>query len=406
MTDVAVPVFRLPGFRRLLTGRSLSFLATALVPIALTLAVINATGSAGDLGLVLAAELVPQLALLPVGGVLADRFPAQRVAFAADLLRGVAQLAIGTELLLGFVRITDLVVLSAVTGVGIAFGTPTMSPLVSAVVPGDARLAANGHLGVARGIAMVAGPGIAGVLVVTVGAGWSFIVTGVLFGAAAATLRGVRTPPRDASAPPASFFRELADGWREVRARSWFWTNLVGHAVANLAAGALMTLGPLIAVRSLGGEVVWVVIYQAGMAGLVVGALVAPRLRFGRPLVATSVCGGLFALPLLAFAVPVAPWAAAVAYGVGMLGVGTLNTVWQTTMQRLFPPTALARADSYDALLSFAARPLGLAVAAPVAGLIGVTTPLIALAVLVVVVHLAILALPDVRSITGPRRSR
>ncbi|MEV0074648.1 MFS transporter [Amycolatopsis sp. NPDC050768] len=408
MTELAVPVFRLPGFRRLLAGRSVSFLATALVPTALTLAVINATGSAGDLGLVLAAELVPQLALLPVGGVLADRLPAQRVAFAADLLRGLAQLGIGAELLLGFVRITDLIVLSAITGVGIAFGTPTMSPLVSAVVPGDARLAANGHLGVARGIALVAGPGIAGVLVVTVGAGWSFVVTGVLFGVAAATLRGVRTPPRNPAAPSTSFFRELADGWYEVRTRPWFWTNLLGHAVANLAAGALMTLGPLIAVRSLGGEVTWVVVYQAGMAGLVAGALAAPRLRFGRPLVATSVCGALFALPLVAFAVPVEPWGLAVAYGVGMLGIGTLNTVWQTTMQRHFPPTALARADSYDALLSFSARPLGLAVAAPVAELTGVAAPLVTLAVLVVAVHLVILALPDVRSISasGPRRNR
>lgn len=401
MTRVAVPVFRLPGFRRLLTGRSLSFLATALVPTALTLAVLDATGNAGDLGLVLAAELVPQLVLLPVGGVLADRFPAQRVAFAADLLRGLAQLGIGIELLLGFVRITDLVVLSAVTGVGIAFGTPTMSPLVSAVVPGDARLAANGHLGVARGIALVAGPGIAGVLVVTVGAGWSFVATAALFAAAAATLGGVRTERPDPAARGTSFFRELADGWREVRIRSWFWTNLVGHGVSNLAAGVLMTLGPLIAVRSLGGEVSWVVIYQAGMAGLVVGALAAPRLRFGRPLIATSVCGALFALPLLAFAVPLAPWVEAVAYGVGMLGVGTLNTVWQTTMQRHFPPTALARADSYDALLSFAARPLGLAIAAPIAALTGVAAPLIAMAALVAVVNLAIIAVPEVRSITG-----
>jgi hypothetical protein len=401
VTRVATPVFKLPGFRRLLAGRSLSFLATALVPTALTLAVLDATGNAGDLGLVLAAELVPQLVLLPVGGVLADRFPAQRVAFAADLLRGVAQLGIGIELLLGFVRITDLIVLSAVTGVGIAFGTPTMSPLVSAVVPGDARLAANGHLGVARGIALVAGPGIAGVLVVTVGAGWSFVATAALFAAAATTLGGVRAERPDPAARGTSFFRELADGWREVRIRSWFWTNLVGHGVSNLGAGVLMTLGPLIAVRSLGGEVTWVVIYQAGMAGLVVGALAAPRLRFARPLVATSVCGALFALPLLAFAVPMAPWVEAVAYGVGMLGIGTLNTVWQTTMQRHFPPTALARADSYDALLSFAARPLGLAIAAPIAVLTGVAAPLVVMAALVAVVNLAIIAVPEVRSITG-----
>lgn len=114
----------------------------------------------------------------------------------------------------------------------------------------------------------------------------------------------------------------------------------------------------------------------------------------------------LFAAPLTAFAVPLPVWADAVAYGVGMLGIGTLNTVWQTTMQQHFPPHALARADSYDALLSFAARPLGLAVAAPLAEQAGVTVPLAVLAYLVAVTNLTIIALPDVRTISArPEKS-
>ncbi|MEV5612322.1 MFS transporter [Streptomyces sp. NPDC052225] len=404
MTDVKtqapVSVLKLPGFLRLLTGRSLSFLATALVPTALTLAVIEATGSATDLGLVLAAELVPQLALLPIGGVVADRFPAQRVAFAADLVRGLAQLAIGVELLAGSVRIIDLAALSAVTGAAIAFGTPTMSPLVAATVPPEARLRANGHLGVARGIALVAGPGVAGVLVVAVGAGWAFLATAAVFGCAAVTLGGLPavTPARDGRT---GFFRQLADGWQEVRSRPWFWSNLIGHGVSNLAAGVLMTLGPLIAVERLGGEFAWVLVYQAGMAGMLIGAFVAPRLNVRRPLVVTSLCGALFALPLITFAAGWPTWTDAVAYGIAMLGIGVLNTLWQTTMQRHFPAEALARADSYDALLSFAARPLGLAVAAPVAALTGEALPLVTAAALVLVANLAVIALPDARAITG-----
>lgn len=398
-------MLNVPGFRRLLLGRTLSFLATALVPTALTLAVINTTGRAGDLGLVLAAELVPQLLLLPIGGVLADRFPAQRVACVADLVRGLAQLGIGVELLLGVVRITDLVVLSAITGAGVAFGTPTTSPLVTATVPEEVRLRANSFLGVARGVALVAGPGVAGVLVVTVGAGWSFVLTTVLFIIGAGTLGGLRTAPREPNKNSSFFFRDLADGWQEVRIRPWFWTNLIGHGVSNLAAGVLMTLGPFIAVRQLGGEISWVLIYQVGMAGMVVGAFVAPWLRVRRPLVITSVCGALFALPLATFAVPMHTWADAVAYGIAMLGIGALNTLWQTTMQRHFPPQALARADSYDALLSFAVRPLGLAVAAPLAAVTGEAIPLLVLAGLVAITNLAIIALPDVRAISNLREA-
>lgn len=396
---------QVPGFGRLLLGRTLSFLATALVPMALTLAVIDATGRGSDLGIVLAAELLPQLVLLPIGGVLADRYPPQKVAFAADLTRGLAQLGIGIELLCGVVRITDLVILSAITGIGVAFGMPTMSPLVFATVPQAHRLRANSYLGVVRGVSLVAGPGVAGVLTVTVGAGWTFIATAVLFAVAACTLGGLRIAPKPAIEHPVTFFRQLADGWLEVRSRAWFWSNLIGHGVSNLAAGVLMTLGPLIAVHSLGGEVSWVLIYQAGMAGLVIGSLVAPRLRARRPLVLTSLCGTLFALPMISFAALLPSWVDALAYGAAMLGVGLLNTVWQTTMQREFPPEALARADSYDVLLSLAARPLGMSVAAPIAAAIGNAIPLLTMAVLVAVVNLAIIALPDVRAMTTEKET-
>lgn len=396
---------QVPGFGRLLLGRTLSFLATALVPMALTLAVLDATGRGSDLGIVLAAEMLPQLLLLPIGGVLADRYPPQKVAFAADLTRGLAQLGIGIELLCGVVRITDLVILSAITGIGIAFGMPTMSPLVFATVPQAHRLQANSYLGVVRGVTLVAGPGVAGVLTVTVGAGWTFIATAVLFAVAACTLGGLRIAPKPAIEHPVTFFRQLADGWLEVRSRAWFWSNLIGHGVSNLAAGVLMTLGPLIAVHSLGGEVSWVLIYQAGMAGLVVGSLVAPRLRARRPLVLTSLCGTLFALPMISFAALMPSWVDALAYGAAMLGVGLLNTVWQTTMQREFPPEALARADSYDVLLSLAARPLGMSVAAPIAAAVGNAVPLLTMAALVAVVNLAIIALPEVRAMTTEKET-
>src|SRR5690349_20483818 len=100
--------------RRLIFSRTNAALATALIPTTLTLAVVRATGSAAALGVVLAGELLPMLLLLPVAGVVADRFPAQRVVFAADLLRGAAQAAIGVELLRGPARIPELAALSAV----------------------------------------------------------------------------------------------------------------------------------------------------------------------------------------------------------------------------------------------------------------------------------------------------
>ncbi|PNE14918.1 MFS transporter [Amycolatopsis sp. BJA-103] len=383
--------------RRLLVGRSLSLLGTAMIPTALILAIIEATDSGTAVGVVLACELIPQLLLLPIGGVIADRLRPQRLAFAADVVRGLVQLAIGVELLLGSMQILHLAILSAIAGAAIAIGTPTMSPLVIATVPERDRLRVNGQLGMARGLALVVGPGVVGLLIVTVGAGWLFVVIAAVFFAGGALLGGLRTAARPARSKEATFVRDLVEGWTEVRKRRWFWTNLLGHGVSNLTAGIFMTLGPLIAIRVLGGEISWVIIYQCGMVGMIIGSFLAPRLPIARPLIATSLGGAVFALPLAAFAIPGPVWLNAAAYFVAMLGLGILNTLWQTVMQQQFPPQTLARADSYDALLSFAARPLGLALAAPVAMMTSESTVLIFAAVLVGGFNVALLALPDVR---------
>ncbi|MFJ5550606.1 MFS transporter [Streptomyces sp. NPDC093225] len=416
----AAPGARRPagkGIARLLAGRSFAALASALIPTTLTLAVVG-TGSAGDLGLVLASELVPMLLLLPVAGVVADRFRAQRVVLTADLVRAAAQFGTGALLLAGTVRIPALAALAAVTGAGVALGSPSAHTLVTAVVRDpDRRLRVNSRLGVATGLAQVAGPASAGTLMLAVGPGWSSLLTGALFTLSALTLGGLpATRPstaRPSAARPsrgraaertgggtAGFTAELRAGWVETRRHPWFLANVLGHGVWHLAAGALLTLGPLIAVESLGGEASWVIIAQVGTAGLLVGMWAAGRLPVRRPLCWVAVGAAAYALPLTALALRLPTAAVAAAYCAGMFGLGVLSPLWETEMQRRIPAGALGRVGSFDALLSFAARPLGLAVAAPLAGVTGTAAPLLVAAVLVAGANLAVLLLPDVRADT------
>ncbi|MER6306980.1 MFS transporter [Streptomyces sp. NPDC001657] len=388
--------------RRLLVGRTCAALATALIPTTLTLALLRghaagSTGSAGDLGLVLACELLPMLVLLPVAGVLADRFPPQRVVLAADLLRGAAQTAIGAELLCGLVRVPDLAVLAAVTGAAVAFGTPAVRTLVATTVDADQRLRLNSRLDVATGLAQTAGPATAGGMMLMLGAGWSSLLTGALFIGSAATLGGLHTRratrPADGGHP--GFRVQLREGWTETRRHRWFLTNVLGHGVWHLAAGFLLTLGPLIAVRSMGGDGAWVLVTQLGTVGMLVGAFAAGRLPIRRPLVGVAVGAAVLALPLAAFGLGLAlPWAAS-AYFLAMFGLGVLSPLWETAVQRRIPREVLGRVGSFDTLISFAARPLGLAVAVPVATLLGTSAPLLAGAVLVAAANLAVLLLPE-----------
>ncbi|GCE02443.1 MFS transporter [Embleya hyalina] len=386
--------------RRLVLGRSFAAFATALIPTTLTLALVH-TGSNGDLGLVLACELIPMLLLLPVAGVMADRFPPHRVVLIADLVRAAAQSAIGVELLSAPPRIADLAVLSALTGAAVAFGTSAIHTLVVSVVPEPERMRTNSRLGVVQGLAQMAAPAAAGGLMLAVGAGWSSLLTGLLFVGSAATFGGLRPERVLRRAEPGPFLGELRAGWAETRRHPWFLASVITHGVWHLAAGFLLTLGPIIAVDRLGGDRSWVIIAQVGTVGLLFGVWVSSRLPIRRPLVATTFGAALYAVPLTALALHTPMPVVAAGYFVAMLGLGVLSPLWETTMQRRIPADALGRVGSFDALISFAARPLGLAVAAPVAAAIGSTTPLLVAAVLVLASNLALLLLPDVRMTTN-----
>ena len=74
-------------FRFLWLAQSSSVIGDYIVMVALALFVIARTGSATDLGLVLAAQTLPLIVFLLVGGVWADRLPRHRVMIATDLVR-------------------------------------------------------------------------------------------------------------------------------------------------------------------------------------------------------------------------------------------------------------------------------------------------------------------------------
>ncbi|WP_433511099.1 MFS transporter [Nonomuraea sp. CA-143628] len=373
---------------RLLLGRAISALATALIPTTLTLAVLRTTGSAEALGLVLACELIPLLLLLPVGGVLADRFRPERVALVADLVRGLSQAAIGIELLMGVGRVLDLAVLSAVAGVAIAFGMPAVPRLVAAVVPGPDRLRVNARIGVATSTSSVLAPALSGGVVLVAGPGWAALLTAALFACSALTLGGVRTAKQSERARN-TFAKDLAEGWREVRTRPWFLKSVLGHGVWHFMAGLFLTLGPLTAVKHLGGEASWVLIVQCGTVGLVAGVFLVPRLPVRRPLVVVQVAAALYLLPLVALALTANVVLIAAAYFVAMFGLGLLSPLWETVVAEEIPEGALGRVRAFDQLISFASRPFGLAVAAPLAGFVGMTGLLLAGAVAVAVANLA-----------------
>ena len=389
-------------FRLLWLGQATSALGTSLVPVALAFAVIDLTGSASALGIVLSAGLVSRVVLLLFGGVVADRLPRQSLMLGADLLRTGSQGLVAALLITGRAQIWQLVVLFALFGAGDSFFSPASTGLVPELVRGERLQQANALMSLSRSLCWVVGPTVSGLLVAGVGPGWVFAIDAATFAVSSASLALLRLPRAVNLAPHGSILAELRGGWREFRRRAWVWMTVARFGISNLAIAPVFVLGPFVANESLGGATAWGLIGTAGGVGAVLGDAAALRLRPLRPLMAGGLAVSLLALEPALLAIPASTAAIAAAAGVGIGAVSFANALWFTALQERIPREALSRVSSYDWLGSIVFQPAGYALAGPVSVAIGIPATLLAGAALHASACVGVALTPEIRRLKRP----
>jgi MFS family permease len=384
-------------FRLLFLARTTSFFGGAIAPIAVAFAVLDLTGSATDLGLVLAARLIPQLVFMLVGGVWADRLPRNRVMVASDLLAGSAQLTTAVLVLSGGAELWHIAALQALGGTAQAFFFPASTGLIPQTVEPAILQPANAILRLSLNAASIGGAAIGGFLVAVVGPGWALSIDAGTFFVSAVFLGLMRISAAERLAAP-NFIQELREGWHEFTSRTWLWVIVLAFGFLNAAeTGAFNVLGPVVAKEELGGAAAYGALLAAEAAGLIVGGLVALRFRPSRPLfVGCAAMGGLPPVLILLAAGAPLPLILAAALVMGV-GIEIFGVLWDTSLQQHVPQEALSRVSSYDALGSFVFIPLGQIAVGPIADQIGTDETLYLAAAVVVASVLAMLATPSIR---------
>ncbi|MBB5800386.1 MFS family permease [Saccharothrix ecbatanensis] len=386
-------------FRRFFLGYATSLIGSSMAPVAMAFAVLDTGASATALGLVFTAGVVPSIVLLLAGGVLADRVSRRTVMVVADIVCAAAQFVFAALIFTGTAELWSMMLLAAVRGGAAAFYQPAMAAMPPDLVKPDRLQRANSFLALAKAIPDVAGPAVAGVLVVLGGSGVVLVVDGVSYLLSAVFLAGVRVPRRVVPAR-ASVVRDLREGWTEFRSRRWVWTGVVQFALWNMAVVApFMVLGPVIARNELGGAWAWGTIAAAQGAGAVLAGVVLLRVRVRRPLVTIVVVQLSWVLLLGFLALRLSlPVVAVAAFAVG-IGSGVFIALWRTTEQTLIPRDVLSRVTSYELLGAYALGPVGLAVVGPVSDALGIAPVLWFGVAWQLLSSAAILLLPEVRSI-------
>lgn len=369
-TALPRPFARLAGAN--LAAQSAEQLSLAAVPL---LAVLALHAGPGEIGLLAAVQTLPFLLLSIPLGLLADRRSRQRLMVAAEALRALALLGLLAVASSAYLSITWLAVLGFVGAVGTVSFSVAAPALVPALVPREALARANGRLELARSAAFAAGPALGGALVAGLGAPVAFVLATMLSGSAVALLLRIAEPQR--AQPPARHpLLELRDGaafvWRHALLRpilltamawnfSWFVLQAayVPHAVRALGLGA---------------DAVGLTLGACG-AGMVAGALLAPRLMRHLPLGRAIQFGPAISVPAALAMVATLTVPSGVLAGVSMFLFGVGPVAWviasTTLRQTVTPGLMLGRVSALFLAANAGMRPLGAALGGAVGAVWG-----------------------------------
>jgi MFS family permease len=383
-------------FRWLLVGTTVNSLGNMIAPVAIAFAVLDLGGSPTQLGLVVGAYAVADVAAVLWGGVLGDRLPRTVLMRGTNAVAAGVQGVVALSLLGGWGSLWLLAALGALNGALGSLAGPSTQAVTPQTVPAPLLRQAITLRRLSQNTSMILGAGSAGLLVAWIGTGGALAVDAATFLLAAGCFTQVRVPTLRATVR-ARALAEAREGFREVMRHSWLWSLIAMALVYHLFyGGAQGVLGPIV-VGDHFGRAAWGYALSAMMIGFVSGGLLTLVWKPRRALLVGEVFLVLTACFPLAMAVSDNIWIVLAGAFLHGFGLEIFSVGWDLSIQENVPDHMLARVYSFDQLGSFIARPLGLALTGPLATAVGERTWLLVVAGAIAVADVAPFLVRDVR---------
>jgi len=332
-----------PNFRRYIGGQAISLVGTWMQTIAQSWLVLQLTGSATAIGIVLALQTVPMLLLGPYGGVIADRTDKRRLMIGLQSLMGVQALVLGLLVVTGTVELWHVYVLAVLLGLNQCFENPArQSFMLEMVGPDDLRNAVSLQSVLASCSRMI-GPAVAGIVIAAGGIGLCFLLNAASFVAVVTSLLTLDVSKLVPSPPTARARGQLREGLAYVRRTSDLAVPLLMMALVGCLAFAFQVVLPVLADQTFdaGAEAYGLLTAAMGAGSVVGGLVVATWGHTGtKPLVLTALAFGV--AMAVAAASPTMPILVATMVVVGALSV-TFTSTTNSTLQLTAAPTMRGR---------------------------------------------------------------
>jgi MFS transporter, ENTS family, enterobactin (siderophore) exporter len=293
-----VPLGENRDFLTLLTGQGISAIGDAVSFTAMPLLVLALTGSGLAMGIVGVLQSIPDLLFGMVTGVLADRHDRRRMMLVADGGRALLTALIPLSYVVGVPTLAVIFLVAAPMSVLRSLFLAAYTASLPSLVGRSELGRANSIFEAIYSFGYVIGPGIAGVLVATIGAAETIAIDAASYALSAVALFLIRQPLTvKREHPPLDLLGEIREGaayvirHRPLRDAIAFW-----GMVSVLSAGLVPALAFFVVrERGFDASALGLILGAYGL-GTLVGALVTARLHLrkaGRLLLGGNLIRGL-----------------------------------------------------------------------------------------------------------------
>jgi MFS family permease len=347
------------NFRLFFTGQLISQAGTWLTTIALTLLVLQLTHSGVAIGLLTAAQFGPVLLFGAWGGLIADRSDKRRLLIITQTLEMLQSFALAALAFMSHPPVAAFYLTALAGGFMLAFDNPARRSFVAEMVPAsDVQNAVTLNSALMTS-SRVIGPALAGILVVTAGFGWCFLIDGVSYLAVIASLvmmrrSELRQPPVVARArgqlrAAVRYIRDVPDLWIPLTMMT-----IVGTLTFNFAV-----VIPLFVEHTFhGGNGSFTLLYSVLSIGSVIGALAAAHMKVidTHHVVWASI--GFGAAMFVLAGAPTLPSAFPIALFVGLTSVAFITTS-TAIVQVKADPAMRGRVLALQGMVLIGSTPIG-----------------------------------------------
>jgi MFS family permease len=365
------------NFRLFFIGQTISQTGNWLTNVALTLLILHRTGSGVAIGLLVACQYGPILLLTAWAGVIVDRTNKRNLLFVTQALEMCESFALGALAFMHHAPLGAFYGIALAGGGLLAVDNPVRRTFVNEMVPPEAIPNAVTLYSAMNSMARIAGPALAGLLIVTVGFGWCFTVDALSYVAVLTALAMMRSAELRRLPVTPRMPGQVRAGLKYIRGVPDLWITFVMLLLIGTLSYNFAVVFPLFVEKGLqGGDGTYTLVYSAFSAGGLIGALlVARRSSVSIRTVAVGAAGlGLAMLALsgvpsiaLAFVVATLVGAASVAYMTATTAIAQLRT----------EPHMIGRVLAIQTVLLVGTTPIGGPILGAIADAVGVRAPVL-----------------------------